>query len=115
MSFRHVVALALAFAVAGVAGCERHKPFWLLMDPPIKETGHPDPNCPLRDWTPMLHLFFSISDCEKTRQELQVSLTRKDFQDMTSKVFKKPFTDNQNRDMQTLASRSVCVASDDPR
>ncbi|HUA33126.1 MAG TPA: hypothetical protein VMA09_05935 [Candidatus Binataceae bacterium] len=111
MNARHAAALALLLLVASMVGCERRKPFWLMMMPPVQE-GQLELNAPMMSWSPN-GLFGSFSECEQARKAA-AAFSVKQAQQMFGKMFKN-FSEAQIKGAMGVMSNAVCIASDDPR
>ena len=108
----HAAALALLVLAVSMAGCSP-KAFWLLMVPPI-HGGQVDINAPLKSWTPMYHLFRSLSDCEQMRQAVTAFGANKEYMEKMQKMFKS-FGESQLETTKILESHATCVSSADFR
>jgi len=98
MKPRHAAALMLFVLAVSMAGCERRKPFWLLMEPPVNG-DQIDKNAPIKNWTLMYHPFGSLSKCFNMEQFVQYSSRHEPLNSMPQKM--------------TLYV--TCVSSNDPR
>lgn len=109
----HLAALALLTIAALMAGCEG-KAFWLLMRPPIQSGGQVNIDAPIKSWTPVHHVFGSLSECEKMKH----ADTSFDWNKQNMQIFEKMFKNLSQAQLdatKTMLSHMTCISSDDPR
>jgi hypothetical protein len=106
--------ILLALMLIGTPGCQ-NKVFWLLLTPPVPAGGGAiDLRAPVKDWTPMYHVFASRSDCEQMRQAaIAAGYNKQDIQTL-QKMFSK--SDQAQLGLTLImVSHAICVSSDDAR